>query len=116
MNNIIYNLPFYDYLKLISGIEEKFNTYKKVLLDNHMPLVHPSLLTEIKANVVQFVFNKYPKESAYFNSAENFYKALLVYNYHLGSILQLKEIIEITNSSIQISVEDMLIISSLKQI
>ena len=119
MNNLIYNIKYEAYLNLLSSIENKFNSYKTSLLGFNLKLVHPSLLknTPLRQHII-IVEKHFYEESIKFGTSLNFLNALHLINYHLGSVLQISEIKQISSNidSISISVEDLLIIESFKDL
>lgn len=114
---IIYNIDYLSYLKLISGIENKFNNYKSLLLTHKIVLQHPSLASFLEEKSSIVLHNLFPKESKKFGSSSNFYNCLILINYHLGSFLQVNDILDSKSiQSISISLEDILIIESFKDL
>lgn len=114
---IIYNIDYLSYLKLLSGIEDKLNNYKSVLLNHKVILQHPSIASFLEEKNSILLYNLFPKESKKFGSSSNFYNCLILINYHLGSLLQISKVLD--NNSIQsisISLEDILIIESFKDL
>lgn len=119
MNNLIYNIKYEAYLNLLSSIENKFNSYKAFLLEHNLKLIHPSLIQDTSLLQHTIMVKKYfPEESIKFGTPLNFLNALHLINYHLGSVLQISEIKQISSNidSISISVEDLLIIESFKDL
>lgn len=113
--SIIYNIDYLTYLKLISGIENKFNNYKSLLLNHNIYLEHPSVASFLEVKNSNVIKNLFPKESKKFDSASNFYNCLILINYHLGSFLQINDILDSKSiQSISITLEDILIIESFK--
>lgn len=119
MNNIIYNIKYEAYLELLAKIESTFTFYKSTLLNFDLKLIHPSLVQNISLRDHIYIVDKhFSKESNKFGTALNFLNALHLINYHLGSVLQISEIKEINSNidSISISIEDLLIIESFKDL
>ena len=105
---------------------------KEVFVDNFKREMRLPIHTEIERDeLIKIVLKNTPlhqhiiivekhfyEESIKFGTSLNFLNALHLINYHLGSVLQISEIKQISSNidSISISVEDLLIIESFKDL
>jgi len=110
MNPVTYTFTTESYLKLLSSIEEKFNQYKKALLEKGIILVHKSSTKSVSQKDLIFISNTYKKEIEIFGTAFNFYNCLLLINYHLVSLYFVKDIKTVL--SVSLTIEDYLIMNS----
>ena len=111
--SIIYNISYEEYIKLISKIESTFTNYKQTLSILNIKLYHPSVAVSLFKKDILVLTETFPEECKSFGDASNFYNCLLLVNYHIGSLLQVVEILD-TNEvkTISISLEDLLILDS----
>lgn len=113
-NPIIYNISYESYINLISKIESKFNDIKLKLSYLDIILSHPSVAVTLTSTQLFKMNTHFKKESEFFGTTNNFYKCLLLVNYHLGSLLQISNnpLLKDNIKTISLSVEDFLIIES----
>lgn len=110
---LTYNISYFSYLKSLSSIEDKFNHIKQIMLDNHIPLSHPSNPLELNNTHIKKLYELFPNQIEKFKNAFNFYKAIEIINYHLCSLLLMTETLESKDiNSVSINVEDYLTIVS----
>lgn len=110
---LTYNISYQSYLKSISSIEDKFNYIKQIMIDNNIPLSHPSTAIQLNNLQIHKLSELFPLQIEKFQNAFNFYKALEVINYHLCSLLLMTETLEFKDIvSVSISIEDYLTIVS----
>lgn len=110
MNTVTYTFTTQSYLSLLSSIEQKFNEYKKVLLEKDIPLSHKSSGKAVTQANLMFISHTYKKEVEVFGTAFNFYNSLLLINYHLVSLYFVKDIKTVL--SVSLTIEDYLIMNS----
>ena len=114
------NVKVDSYLRLLHGIEPEFTALKVQLMNKGIILKHPSL-AEADDNLQSIIIKDFAHECEIFGDALKVYYAMMLANYHIGSILLFNEVFpnesySVAVDSVQIKIEDMFILATFKKL